>query len=128
MGPKSSISKRRAIPLVSISDIESIANLAHNNGAILVVDSTWSGLVTQRPLKLGADVMIHNATKYLNGHGDALGGAVMGKKEFINTVRERGIIHLGACINPFNAWLIMRGLVTLPLRMRKHSESGMKVA
>ena len=94
----------------------------------MVVDSTWSGLVTQRPLKLGADVMIHNATKYLNGHGDALGGAVMGKKEFINTVRERGIVHLGACISPFNAWLIMRGLVTLPLRMRKHSESGMKVA
>jgi cystathionine beta-lyase/cystathionine gamma-synthase len=115
-------------PLVSISDIESTADLAHNHDALLVVDSTWSGLVTQRPLELGADVVIHSATKYLNGHGDALGGAVMGKKEFINSVRERGIVHLGACISPFNAWLIMRGLVTLPLRMRKHSETGMKVA
>jgi len=115
-------------PLVLISDIERIADLAHNHDAILVVDSTWSGLVTQRPLELGADVVIHSATKYLNGHGDALGGAVMGKKEFINSIRERGIVHLGACISPFNAWLIMRGLVTLPLRMRKHSKSGMKVA
>ena len=115
-------------PLVSISDIESMADLAHNHDAILIVDSTWSGLVTQRPLELGADVVIHSATKYLNGHGDALGGTVMGKKAFINSVRERGIVHLGACISPFNAWLIMRGLVTLPLRMRKHSETGMKVA
>jgi cystathionine beta-lyase/cystathionine gamma-synthase len=115
-------------PLVSISDIKSIARIAHTNDALCVVDSTWSGLVTQRPLELGADVVIHSATKYLNGHGDALGGAVMGQKEFINSVRESGIVHLGACISPFNAWLIMRGLVTLPLRMRKHSENGMKVA
>jgi cystathionine gamma-synthase/methionine-gamma-lyase len=115
-------------PLASISDIKAIADLAHKNGALLVVDSTWSGLVTQRPLELGADVVIHSATKYLNGHGDALGGAVMGQKAFINSVREDGITHLGACISPFNAWLIMRGLVTLPLRMRRHSETGMKTA
>jgi cystathionine gamma-synthase/methionine-gamma-lyase len=115
-------------PLLSISDIAAIADLAHRSGAKLVVDSTWSGLVTQQPLKLGADVVIHSATKYLNGHGDALGGAIMGRRAFINSVREDGIIHLGACISPFNAWLIMRGLVTLPLRMRKHSETGMRVA
>ena len=115
-------------PIVSISDIEQVAQMAHRVGARMIVDSTWSGLLTQKPLKMGADVVIHSATKYLNGHGDALGGAVMGKKEFLKDVREYGIVHLGACISPFNAWLIMRGLVTLPLRMRKHSENGMKIA
>ena len=115
-------------PIVSISDIEQIAQMAHSAGARMIVDSTWSGILTQKPIMIGADVVIHSATKYLNGHGDALGGAVMGKKEFLKDVREYGIVHLGACISPFNAWLIMRGLVTLPLRMRKHSENGIKIA
>lgn len=115
-------------PIVAISDIEQIAQIAHDAGATMIVDSTWSGLLTQKPLKLGADVVIHSATKYLNGHGDALGGAVLGKQKFLADVREYGIVHLGACISPFNAWLIMRGLVTLPLRMKKHSENAMKIA
>ncbi len=115
-------------PLVSISDIQAIAATAHGAGAMLVVDSTWSGLIGQRPLQLGADVVIHSATKYLNGHGDALGGAILGRKEFLGRVREYGIVHLGACISPFNAWLIMRGLVTLPLRMKQHAENALAVA
>ncbi|MCP4757523.1 MAG: aminotransferase class I/II-fold pyridoxal phosphate-dependent enzyme [Proteobacteria bacterium] len=115
-------------PLASVSDIKEIAELAHQVGAQMVVDSTWSGIVTQRPLELGADIVVHSATKYINGHGDTLGGAVLGKKEVIDRVREDGIVHLGACISPFNAWLIMRGLVTLTLRMQKHSENAMKVA
>ncbi|MEJ2068402.1 MAG: aminotransferase class I/II-fold pyridoxal phosphate-dependent enzyme, partial [Deltaproteobacteria bacterium] len=115
-------------PIVSISDIEEIAKIAHSVGAVLVVDSTWSGLINQKPLTLGADVVIHSATKYINGHGDALAGAVIGKKSFLKEVREAGIVHLGACISPFNAWLVLRGSVTLPLRMKKHSENAMKVA
>lgn len=115
-------------PIVSITDIEGAANIAHKAGAKLVVDSTWSGLVTQKPLELGADVVIHSATKYINGHGDTLGGAVMGEKEFLKNVREYGIVHLGACISPFNAWLILRGSVTLPLRMKRHCENAIKVA
>jgi cystathionine beta-lyase/cystathionine gamma-synthase len=115
-------------PLTFLADIRTLADLAHQAGALLVVDSTWSGLTTQSPFELGADVVIHSMTKYLNGHGDALGGAVLGSRQFINRVREDGIVHLGACISPFNAWFIMRGLVTLPLRMRKHSENGIKVA
>ncbi len=115
-------------PLVAISDIRAIAEIAGAAGAALVVDSTWSGLIAQRPLRLGADVVIHSATKYLNGHGDALGGAIMGRKKFLAQVREYGVVHLGACISPFNAWLIMRGLVTLPLRMRKHEENALAVA
>ncbi len=115
-------------PLTFVSDIRKTAEIAHKVGAVLVVDSTWSGMITQSPFDLGADVVIHSLTKYLNGHGDALGGAVLGSKELINRVREDGIVHLGACISPFNAWQIMRGLVTLPLRMKQHSENGLKVA
>jgi len=115
-------------PLTFVADIKAIAEIAHQAGAVLVVDSTWSGLTTQSPFEQGADVVIHSMTKYLNGHGDALGGAVLGSREFINRVREDGIVHLGACISPFNAWFIMRGLVTLPLRMKQHSENGLKVA
>lgn len=115
-------------PIVSISDIEKIAEMAHAVGATMVVDSTWSGLVTQSPLKLGADVVIHSATKYINGHGDFLGGAVIGRKKFLADVREYGIVHLGACISPFNAWLILRGSVTLPMRVQRHCENAWKVA
>lgn len=115
-------------PVVSISDIAGIAAMAHAAGATMIVDSTWSGLVNQRPLSLGADMVIHSATKYINGHGDSLGGAVIGKKEVLKDVREYGIVHLGACISPFNAWLILRGSVTLPLRMKKHSENAQAVA
>lgn len=115
-------------PLMNITDIEAVAALAKRVGAKVIVDSTWSGLVTQKPLELGADVVIHSATKYLNGHGDALGGAVLGEKKLLDDIREYGIVHLGACISPFNAWQIMRGLVTLPLRMEKHSTNAMKVA
>jgi methionine-gamma-lyase len=115
-------------PVVSISDIEAISALANEAGAAMIVDSTWSGLVNQRPLSLGADVVIHSATKYINGHGDALGGAVIGPKRLLADIREYGVVHLGACISPFNAWLIQRGSVTLPLRMEKHSQNALKVA
>jgi canavanine-gamma-lyase len=115
-------------PLVTISDITAIGEIAHEAGALMVVDSTWSGLVGQKPIQHGADVVIHSATKYLNGHGDALGGAVMGPRKLLADVREYGIVHLGACISPFNAWLIMRGLVTLPLRMAQHAKNAHQVA
>jgi len=115
-------------PLVFISDIEKIAAMAHEVGALMVVDSTWSGLISQNPIQHGADIVIHSATKYLNGHGDALGGAIMGPRKLLADIRENGIVHLGACISPFNAWLIMRGLVTLPLRMKQHAENAQKVA
>ena len=115
-------------PLVSISDIRKISEIAHQVGATAIVDSTWSGLLSQSPLELGADVVIHSATKYLNGHGDALGGAVMGSRKLIAEVREAGIVHLGACISPFNAWLIMRGIITLPLRLEKHARNALEVA
>ncbi len=115
-------------PVVSISDIREIATIARAVGATFIVDSTWSGLVTQKPLDLGADLVIHSLTKYINGHGDALGGAIIGNKTLLADIREAGIVHLGACCSPFNAWLILRGSVTLPMRMAKHGENAQKVA
>lgn len=115
-------------PIVSISDIEEIAKIAHAVGATVIVDSTWSGLVNQHPLELGADMVIHSLTKYINGHGDSLGGAVIGRRALLTDVREYGIVHLGACISPFNAWLILRGSVTLPLRAQRHSQNAQRVA
>ena len=115
-------------PVVGISDIEKISEMAHGVGATMIVDSTWSGLINQRPLSLGVDMVVHSATKYINGHGDALGGAVIGPRKRLIDIREYGIVHLGACISPFNAWLILRGSVTLPMRMKKHSENALAVA
>jgi methionine-gamma-lyase len=117
-----------ANPILRISDIKALSGIAREAGALLVVDSTWAGPCLQRPLDLGADYVIHSATKYLNGHGDALGGVVVGPSEGIHRIRKEALVHLGGSMSPFNAWLIARGLVTLPLRMARHSESALTVA
>ncbi len=117
-----------ANPTTLVSDIAAIAGIARKAGALLSVDSTYSGLVLQRPLSLGADLVMHSLSKYINGHGDGLGGAVIGRRDLITRIRDAASIHLGATISPFNAWLIMRGAATLPLRMKQHSENGMAVA
>ena len=92
------------------------------------VDSTWSGLTTQSPLTLGADLVMHSISKYINGHGDALGGAVMGPKHLLDVIRKFVVKDMGACISPFNAWQIMRGVATLPIRMERHNANAMAVA
>lgn len=115
-------------PTTRISDIEEIAKIAHETGALLSVDSTFASPYIQRPLALGADLVVQSLTKYINGHGDAMGGAVIGKKELINKIKAEAMVNIGGCISPFNAWLIMRGVVTLPLRMERHSESAQKIA
>jgi len=94
-----------------------------------MVDNTFSTPYTQRPIEFGADVVLHSATKYLNGHGDVIAGFVAGKQDYINNVRLFGIKDMtGAVLSPFDAYLIIRGLKTLPLRMEKHCENAMKVA
>ena len=98
-----------ANPILRIADIAALAEIAHAAGALLAVDSTWAGPVLQRPLALGADYVIHSLTKYLNGHGDALGGAVLGPAEGIQRIRQEMLVHLGGALSPFNAWLILRG-------------------
>jgi len=117
-----------ANPILRISDIAALAEIAHTAGIPLAVDSTWASPALQQPLALGADFVIHSLTKYINGHGDALGGVVIGPQKEIQRIRKEMLVHLGGALSPFNAWLILRGVVTLPLRMRQHSESAMQVA
>ncbi len=117
-----------ANPVLRISDIQAIAAIAHEAKALLAVDSTWATPCLQQPLALGADYIIHSATKYLNGHGDALGGVVVGPAAGIHRIRKEALVHLGGAISPFNVWLIMRGLTTLPLRMDRHSQSALEIA
>jgi methionine-gamma-lyase len=117
-----------ANPILRIADIEALAAIAHQAGALLAVDSTWAGPCLQRPLALGADYVIHSATKYLNGHGDALGGVIVGPSEGIHRLRKEALVHLGGTLSPFNAWLIARGLATLPLRMARHCENALTLA
>lgn len=115
-------------PTTRVSDIEAIAEIAHAGGALLSVDSTFASPYLQRPLEWGADLVIHSLTKYINGHGDAMGGAIIGSKERVDAIKRQAMVNLGGAISPFNAWLIMRGVATLPLRMKQHSESAMTVA
>jgi len=117
-----------ANPTTQISDIAAIARIAREAEAILTVDSTLSGLITQHPLQLGADLVIHSITKYANGHADALGGAVIGRRPLIERIRQFAVVDFGAGISPFNAWQILRGLVTLPMRMERHNRNALLVA
>ena len=115
-------------PLLRISDIAGAAELAHARNALLAVDSTFASPIATRPLTLGADLVIHSLTKYIGGHGDAMGGSVCGKRALIGPLRGEALVHYGGVISPFNAWLIMRGMATLPLRMRCHQENALAVA
>jgi len=117
-----------ANPILILSDLQALAEIAHQAGALLVVDSTWAGPCLQRPLELGADFVLHSATKYLNGHGDALGGLIVGSAEGVHRIRKEALVHLGGAPSPFNAWLIARGITTLPLRMARHCENALTVA
>lgn len=117
-----------ANPLVRLTDIARVAALTHAAGARLAVDSTFATPVATRPLDLGADFVLHSLTKYLGGHGDAIGGAVLGRAADLGALRKGVGIHMGGILSPFNAWLIMRGLATLGLRMRAHAEGALAVA
>jgi canavanine-gamma-lyase len=117
-----------ANPILRLTDIAAVARLAHAAGAQLAVDSTFATPVATRPLELGADFVVHSLTKYIGGHGDAVGGALLGGGEDILAVRRGAGIHMGGIMSPFNAWLIMRGAATLPLRMRAHEEGALAVA
>ena len=115
-------------PTLKLTDIRAVADLAQEAGAQLAVDSTFATPVATRPLELGADFVVHSLTKYLGGHGDAVGGAVIGRAEAMARLTQDTAIHAGGVLSPFNAWLIMRGMATLPLRMKAHAESALRVA
>lgn len=115
-------------PTLGITDIQRAAEIAHEAGALLFIDSTFATPYLQNPLKLGADIVIHSATKYLNGHGDMLGGAICGSKELITPIKNKTLKFLGGVMAPSEAASLSKGIKTLPLRMEKHCENAMKVA
>ncbi len=115
-------------PLLRISDIEATSVIVKQQNALLVVDSTFATPIATRPLQLGADLVMHSLTKYIGGHGDAMGGSVCGKQSLIGSLRGEALVHYGGVISPFNAWLILRGMATLPIRMRSHEENALQVA
>ena len=117
-----------ANPTLRLTDICGVAELAHSVGAEFAVDSTFASPVATRPLKLGADYVVHSLTKYCCGHGDAMGGAVLGRRDKLRNVESDGQIYMGGVISPFNAWLINRGLATLPMRMQAHQTNAIHVA
>ncbi|MFO7293951.1 MAG: PLP-dependent aspartate aminotransferase family protein [Actinomycetes bacterium] len=117
-----------ANPILRLTDIAAVAELAHAAGAEVAVDSTFATPIATRPLELGADYVVHSLTKYIGGHGDALGGAVLSDRERLEELQLEATVHFGGVISPFNAWLIMRGAATLPLRMAAHEAGATVVA
>ena len=115
-------------PLTEISDIAALGQIAHGGGAWLAVDNCFCTPALQRPLSLGADLIIHSATKYLDGHGRVLGGAVLGRRELVMDGIFKFLRTAGPTLSAFNAWVILKGLETLRLRMEAHSSNALEVA
>ena len=116
-------------PLLAVTDIARVAALAHDAGAICAVDNTWATMVAQRPLELGADLVMYSSTKYLGGHSDVMGGALVTRveDERFKAIRAMQVAG-GAVAAPFDSWLVVRGLKTLPHRVRAHSANALSVA
>jgi len=114
-------------PLLRVSDIRMLARIAHENDLLLVVDNTFLSPALLRPVALGADIVLHSATKYLSGNGQVQGGVVSGPRRLLDPIRSR-MLRLGTAMSPFAAWLLLAGIHTLPLRMERHSENASRLA
>lgn len=116
-------------PTNGVTDIEAVVKIAHENGALVSVDNTFASPYNQKPLQLGADFVVESLTKFVNGHGDAQGGAILSNDlETMDRIRYEAQVNVGSVISPFNAWQIFRGSVTFPLRMQRINESTQKIA
>lgn len=115
-------------PLTEVADIKALAELAHQHGALLVVDNCFCTPALQRPLELGADIVIHSATKYLDGQGRCIGGAVVGKEDVVGADVYGFLRTAGPTMSPFNAWVFLKGLETLRLRMEAHCRNAQILA
>ncbi len=115
-------------PLVRLTDLAAVSAIAKAAGALHSCDATFASPIATRPAEYGVDLVIHALTKYIGGHGDALGGSVSGNSDLIGKLNVEAAIHHGGVLSPFNAWLIARGASTLPLRMRQHQENALAVA
>jgi methionine-gamma-lyase len=114
-------------PTMDLTDLQATAEIAHAAGALAITDNTFASPYNQRPLELGYDLVVHSATKYLNGHADVTAGAIMGSKELIESAWEYARVH-GPVLHPFEAWLLRRGLQTFGLRMEAHNSNALVVA
>lgn len=114
-------------PLLKVVDLEKICKAARGNGTIVAVDSTFASPVNLNPIEMGADLVMHSCTKYINGHSDLLAGAIAGRKDLVEEIWKRRVT-LGGNIDPMGAFLLLRGMKTLAVRMRQHNENGMKIA
>jgi methionine-gamma-lyase len=117
-----------ANPTLAVVDIALWADIAHQNKLQLVVDNTFATPYLQTPLKLGADLVIHSATKYLGGHADLVGGLIVGNHKNVEQIRSRYLHHFGPILSPFNAWLLLRGIKTLAVRMQRHCANARQIA
>ncbi len=116
-----------ANPTMKLTDIRSTAKIAEEHRLLTVVDNTFMSPYFQRPLELGADIVVHSLTKYLSGHSDVIGGVVVGSASFLK-ILDPALKNTGATLGPFEAWLALRGIKTLPIRMEKHNENALRIA
>lgn len=114
--------------LFRVVDIPAIARMARQRGALTAIDNSWATPLFQKPLDLGVDLVIHAATKYMGGHSDVIAGAIIGPATLLKTIFYNSYLLLGGSIGPFDAWLVNRGLRTLPNRMRQHHTDGLAIA
>ena len=115
-------------PGLEVIDLAEVCTLAHNAGATVVIDNVFATPLLQKPLAMGADVVVYSATKHIDGQGRCLGGAVLGTKEFITDKLTPFMRHTGPSLSPFNAWVLLKGLETLELRMERHCQNAAKIA
>ncbi|OEF99184.1 methionine gamma-lyase [Vulcanibacillus modesticaldus] len=115
-------------PTMKLVDLEKVAKLSKELGTISVVDNTVMSPYLQRPIDLGIDIVLHSATKYIGGHGDVIAGLVVGRKETMKTIKMAALKNVGSVMSPFDAWLLLRGLKTLSVRLDRHSENAMRIA
>ncbi|HVO03606.1 MAG TPA: PLP-dependent transferase [Candidatus Cybelea sp.] len=109
-------------------DVRALATLAERQGVIRVIDNSWATPIFQRPITLGVDLVLHSASKYLGGHSDVVAGAVAGSNELVDRIRKQTLPYLGGKLSPFDGWLLVRGLRTLPIRMKAHEAAGLEIA
>jgi O-succinylhomoserine sulfhydrylase len=115
-------------PVLELVDIEAVAKIAHKAGALVVVDNVFATPMLQRPMPLGADIVVYSATKHIDGQGRCLGGVVLGTKDFIEDKLHTYLKQTGPSLSPFNAWVLLKGLETLPLRVERHCASAAAIA
>ena len=117
-----------ANPTLQLTDITAVCKLAKNAGALVIVDNVFATPIYQRPLELGADMVVYSTTKYFDGQGRTLGGAILGSRKLLEEKVMPFNRHTGPALSPFNAWVVLKGLETLPLRMERHSSNALAVA